>query len=134
VQLGRRPPEQDDCALEAVYRRLLAALRAPVFHQGDWQTLHPAAEWPGNTSYRHMVAFSWTLGDERRLVIVNLSPEPAQALVAMPWAALAGHTWRLDDLLNETSYLRRGDDMLGPGLYVDLSGYGYHLFEIKSAA
>ncbi|MER2599020.1 MAG: alpha-amylase family glycosyl hydrolase [Caldilineales bacterium] len=132
VQLGRRPLEQDDSTLEQLYRRLLDALRAPVMHHGDWQVLPPTAEWPGNTSYRQVVAFAWGLGNERRLVVVNLSPEPAQALLPVPWVALAGHTWRLNDLLNDNSYLRRGDDMLGAGLYVDLPGYGYHLFAIEA--
>jgi len=64
-------------------------------------------------------------------VVVNLSSERAQALVPLELRALAGRDWRLNDLLNDTTYLRRGDDMAGAGLYIDLPPYGYHLFEIE---
>ena len=44
---------------------------------------------------------------------------------------LAGGTWRLVDVLNDATYLRRGDEMVSTGLYIDLPGYGYHLFEVR---
>jgi hypothetical protein len=44
--------------------------------------------------------------------------------------ALAGRTWLLKDLLSEAVYLRDGDGLLSPGLYLDVPAYGQHLFEI----
>ena len=43
---------------------------------------------------------------------------------------LAGRDWLLSDLLGEDKYLREGDSLLRPGLYLDVPAYGYHLFEI----
>lgn len=133
VQLGRRPAEANQGTVELFYRRLLAALRHPIFHDGVWQPLKPAEEWAGNPTHRHIVAHRWSLDDDLRLVVVNLSSERAQALVPLELRALAGRDWRLHDLLNDATYLRRGDDMAGAGLYIDLPPYGYHLFEIERA-
>lgn len=134
VQLGRRPVEASLPEVERFYRRLLAALRHPAFHDGDWQALRPNAEWAGNPTYRHIVAHRWSLSGEHRLVFANLSPDRAQALVPVDIRALAGRDWQLNDVLNDVSYVRRGDEMLGTGLYIDLPGYGYHLFEVHATA
>ena len=42
VQLGRRPGEPVVEDLEPFYRRLIAALRQPVFHEGEWRLLKPS--------------------------------------------------------------------------------------------
>lgn len=132
VQLGRRPAEGVIGHVETFYQRLLAALRSPVFHEGEWQLLKPTEEWAGNSSYRNIVAHRWSLNGEHRLVFVNLSSDRSQALVPIDILTLAGGAWRLDDVLNDTSYVRRGNEMTGTGLYIDLPGYGYHLFEVHA--
>ena len=38
---------------------------------------------------------------------------------------------RLDDMLEEITYIRPGDDLLSRGLYVDLPPYGRHLFRLS---
>ena len=40
--------------------------------------------------------------------------------------------WRLIDVLNEQQYVCEGDELTGRGLYVDLPGYGYHVFELQA--
>lgn len=72
------------------------------------------------------------MNGEHRLVFVNLSSDRSQALVPIDILTLAGGAWRLDDVLNDTSYVRRGNEMTGTGLYIDLPGYGYHLFEVHA--
>jgi hypothetical protein len=64
--------------------------------------------------------------------VVNFSPEAAQALVPVPWDALRGQAWRLDDLLSGAVYERSGDGMRDAGLYVDLAAWQYHLFEVRA--
>jgi hypothetical protein len=134
VQLGRRPAEPAAEDLERFYRRLIAALRSPVFHDGEWGLLKPAEEWGGNPSHRNIVAFRWSLGEEHRLVIVNLSPQPAQGFVSVDVMALAGKPLRLVDLIDDHVYDRSGDELTGRGLYIDLPAYGYHLFEVQGKA
>lgn len=130
VHLGRRPDEQADSRVAAHYRRLLAALRHEVFHDGRWRLLEAQATWPGDASFRGLVASLWESGDERRLVVANLSPDGARCHLPLGVPALAGRDWFLTDLLGEARYLREGDALLRPGLYLDLPGHGCHLFEI----
>ncbi len=129
VHLGRRPLEETDARVAEHYRKLLAALRHEVFHEGRWRLLAPRAAWSGNASHRNFVAGCWEGGDARRLSVVNLSPEPAQCYLSLGAEDLAGRDWRLDDVLGEDVYVREGDSLLRPGLYLDVAGYGFHLFE-----
>jgi len=133
VQLGRRPSEPVIDELDPFYRRLIAALRHPVFHEGEWRLLKPTEEWAGNSTHRNIVASRWSLGDDQWLVIVNLSAQPAECFVPVDVMALAGRSWRLVDVVNEQQFVREGDELTGRGLYVDLPGYGYHVFELQAA-
>jgi glycosidase len=130
VHLGRRPPEPTDEGLLQHYRQLLAALSRPIFHEGRWQLIEPREAWAGNPSQQHFVASLWASGEDFRLIVVNLSPDRAQCYLPLDWPALAGRSWLLKDLLSEAQYLRDGDGLLSPGLYLDLPGNGHHLFEI----
>jgi len=35
------------------------------------------------------------------------------------------------DLLGAAEYQRRGDELLNPGLYLDMPAYSYHLFDVQ---
>ncbi len=129
VQLRRRHPEPADDALRAFYRTLLAELRQPVLHDGVWQ-LCARSGWPDNASYRNLAAWCWRLDEERRLIVVNLSGQPAQGYVRPPWEDLAGGVWRLDDIFSGERFLRAGDEMRDPGLYVGLEAYGLHFLRL----
>jgi hypothetical protein len=77
----------------------------------------------------NLVAWSWLRGDERYLIIVNLSDRPAQSLVRVPWANEGGGQWHLLDAMSGAIYERAGDEMRSPGLYVELDPWKYHFFE-----
>ena len=132
VQLGRRPAEPSDPVMQAHYERLLRALSEPVFHQGAWRLLEPRAAGTGE-AYRAFIAHQWTLGDARRLVVVNYSANQAQCFVPLEWPQLPGSSWQLRDLLGAASYQRWGDDLQAPGLYLDMPPYSYHLFDIRAS-
>ena len=131
VHLGRRPAEEADPRVAEHYRRLLSALRHEVFRTGQWQLLKAVEAWPGNDSHRHFVASRWTndRGDYR-VVVANLSHERAQCYLPLGVGELAGREWLLADLLGEDRYLRGGDSLLRPGLYLDVPAYGRHVFDV----
>ncbi|HSR34734.1 MAG TPA: alpha-amylase, partial [Anaerolineae bacterium] len=131
VHLGRRRQEAPVEGLEPFYRRLLAALSHPVFHDGAWKLLDTGPTSADNSGYQRAVGHQWTLGEERRIVTVNLSEQPAQFFLPVDMPHLAGQNCLLRDLLNEKDYTWSGDDMLGRGLYVDLPGYGSHIFDVR---
>ena len=130
VCLGRRPEEPVEADLAGFYKKLLAAIRTKVFREGTWRLCHPIG-WPDNSSYRNLVAWCWRHEDHRSLIVVNLSASRAQARVRMPWPELRGRAWRLCDAFATESYDRNGNEMIEPGLYVDLGGFGFHCFRLE---
>lgn len=133
VQLARYSPEPIESNVEVFYNRLLTALSNPVFHEGQWEMLEPRKAWDENNSYLSFIAYYWILNEERRLVIVNLSPNYAQCYlpVQLESDVQAEFSWHLHDLLNHSQYYRDGTELKKRGLYVSLPGYGCHLFELK---
>lgn len=83
VQLGRRQPEDPLPGLEAFYRRLLAALRHPVFHEGQWRLLRPREGGAGNATHHQVLAHRWSLGEAHRITVVNLASQPAQCYLPL---------------------------------------------------
>jgi hypothetical protein len=128
VFLGRRPAEPVDRAIQLFYTRLLSAVRAPTFSEGDWK-LCERSGWTDNSSFQNLLAWSWVKDTDRRLIVVNFSDSSAQAHVRVPWEEVRGATVHLVDTLSDASYDRPGCDMLSPGLYVELQPWGCHFLQ-----
>jgi hypothetical protein len=129
VFLNHRPAEPVDVDLQNLYRILLAALAQPVFKAGAWRLVERYG-WPDNRSYLNLVAWGWRLGEERRLIIVNLSEVRSQVLVPLPWEDVAGRPWRLSEAFTGEIYTRDGRELRQPGLFVDLEGWGFHFLQV----
>ena len=134
VQLARRRPEAANPELVSFYNQLMNALSLPPFHEGDWRLLECKDAWAGNDSHSNFVAHRWMNGDEMILVAANLLPQQSQCYVPLGLQALAGRSWELRDLLSGARYHRHGDDLLHPGLYLDVPGYGHHIFRLLTRA
>ena len=133
--LVRAPDEPVDATLAPFYERLLSVLKLAAVRNGSFRTADCDAAWDGNGSADAFVAFSWEEpGGERLLVAANYAPHHSQCYVRLPFADLAGATWRLDDLMSEARYDRSGDDLAARGLYLDLAPWQYHVFTIRDAA
>lgn len=132
VFLRRRPTETMDGQIEAFYHELLEAVAGEPFRQGQWE-LCSRSGWADNSSFANIVAWCWRYESECRLVVVNLSERRSQATVRLPWRELAGRQWLLRDAFSDTAFDRQGDEMLDPGLFVDLEGWKYHLLEFSLA-
>jgi hypothetical protein len=129
VFLGRRPEEPVDTALRGFYRTLLASINSPTFRSGQW-SLCERTGWPDNQSCQNLAAWQWGGGDERYLLVVNLSDARAQAQVHLGWDDLGGHDWELTDKLSGAKFERAGDDMRTSGLFVDVGPWGQHFFQL----
>ena len=127
VFLARRPGEPADTELAAWYERLLATVAGHGVRTGTWRLLE-ADGWPDNQSCRNLLAWSWSGADDaRHVVVVNLSGQPAQGLIPLGWPDLPGRDWRLEDLLSGAVFVRDGGELAGPGLFVDLEPWQYHV-------
>jgi Alpha amylase, catalytic domain len=130
VQLLHGPREPVRPEVREHYGRLLAALRDPVLRQGSWRLLPVVPAWDGNAAWQGFLAFEWRLGHELRLVVVNFAPAQGQCYVVLGEQRLAGRQVELLDRLGPAVYQRQGNELLTRGLYLDLPGWGYHLFEV----
>jgi hypothetical protein len=129
VFLGRGPEEVGDPELEAFYERLLGAVADSDIHTGDW-SLCECSGWPEDESYRQLVAWCWSNGVGRHVVVVNLADAPAHARVGLPWQDLIGRSWTMGDQLSHQTFDRDGDELAGEGLYVGLDAWGSHLLRV----
>ncbi len=154
VFLTRRPDED----LDAGPSRLVPAVaRRPWPTGGSARAagrLLDVASWPDNDSSRNLLAWSWTAGEangqangqmdgqadgeadgtDRHLIVVNLSAGAAQGRIRLGWPDLAGHNWQLTDLLSDVEFERAGDELAGPGLFVDLPPWQFHLLAVADVA
>jgi Alpha amylase, catalytic domain len=130
VFLGRRPEEPVYPDLRAFYYKLLKAINAPAFREGEWH-LCERSGWPDNQSHLNLVAWYWRKDDNRYLIVVNLSGASAQALVRILRDDVRGKSWQLVDAFSGDVYERNGDEMGDPGFYVNLPAWRYHFFQFK---
>jgi hypothetical protein len=120
VFLSRRPDEPPDQPLAAWYQRLLATVAAGDVRSGRWYLLE-ATGWPDNQSCDNVLAWSWSGGDARHVVVINFSAQPAQARIHLDADGNpAAGTVRFTDLLTAGVYLRDGAEIADLGLYVEL--------------
>jgi glycosidase len=131
--LVRAPQEPAETTLQRFYDGLLAALREPTVRDGQWQLLECRAAWDGNWTWGGFIAFGWQGPENRRmLAAVNYAGNQGQCYVRLPYEDLFGHAVRLQDRMSAAVYDRRGDDLVEPGLYLDMPPWGYHVFEVNT--
>ncbi len=132
VQIGRQPDEKVDEALYAFYQQILVETRSGIYQRGSWRLFNLFPAWSSNPTYDNLIAHGWTEGDDHRLIIVNLTNVHSQALINLSaWHGISGHQWQVDDTLNGYSYVRNGDEMIRPGLFVDLQPFQSHIFRFQ---
>ena len=133
VQLGRRPTEPEDNSVLLHYKGLLRAISADVLHDGEWKLLNPHHVSDDNLSHRNIIAYQWLDGNERRIVVINLSAGRSQCYLRLDLPVTEGLPWTLRDQLSDIRYIRDGDRLANPGLYLDMPAYGHHLFQAQVA-
>jgi hypothetical protein len=131
MQLARGPEEPVNYDLRSFYDRLLAALREPVFRNGECQILNPRAAWGGNPTYEDFVIALWQDTAGRvSLTVSNYSNHQSQCYVPLP-ASFSGTEWRLADQLSDAQYVRSGKEMADQGLFLDVQAWGVHVFAME---
>jgi glycosidase len=132
MHLGRRPAVAPDRAIEEFYSRLLRCVKLPAVRAGEWRLLDCRPAWEANPTFGQFIAFCWDgPAGERLLAAVNYGPARGQCYVPLPWSDLGGRPWLLRDRLGPAGYEREGADLARHGLYLDVPGWHYHLFEVR---
>lgn len=127
VQLRREPFEHAKESVAQFYEKLLSITKSEIFRSGEWKLLLPVSSWDGNDTYKNMLAWQWSLNNEKMLVVVNYSPELAASRIKLD---LEGYPeeFEIRDLLNDQKYTRSAEESYHQGLYVELKGYQSHIF------
>jgi glycosidase len=131
VQLGRRPHEDDNPDTVNFYRRLLREASQDIYRYGHWQLRQIVSAWATNQTHANLIGYTWQYGQERRLVVVNLSHVSSQGWINLPNFGLEGGSWVLQDILHSINYERDGDEMVDHGLYIDLEPWWTHIFNFR---
>jgi hypothetical protein len=119
--------------VDEFYDRLLSILRLPALHSGRWILLECCTAWAGNGSHEKFIAFAWECPHAGSMLIaVNFAAHEGQARIRMPFASSAGAVYKLRDLLADKAYERSGAELSSEGLYVDLPGWGTHVFAVAA--
>jgi hypothetical protein len=134
VHLCRGPEERDHRDIAAFYDKLLGLLKTgETFRDGAWSSIAPEPAWNGNASADAFVAYAWHApGIAPYLIAVNYSDHRAQCRLRLPLGGLAGTRVRLTDEMGSEVYERDGNEMIDPGLYVDLEAWRYNVFRLTS--
>jgi hypothetical protein len=130
--LIRGPVEDINPVLHSFYSSLLRVLKLPLVSEGDWQLLEPLPAWEGNHSHESFILFQWTDRSGGRIVLaVNYSAHQGQCYVRLP--GMSSGQWHLVDLLGPEVYERDGDEMSEKGLYLEMRGWGYGVYDLKKS-
>jgi len=130
VFLSRKQEEPDNWEVKSFYLLLFKILRYDAICNGKWFACRMSG-WSDNHTFENLLAWEWLGDHENLLVVINLSDQPAQALVESGYPYSHGKTYQLFDVISGELYRRDGDEMNDPGLYVVLPKWGAHTFSIE---
>jgi len=130
--LIRSPKESVNEELKKFYDKLLKLLPRAIVHHGKWQLLKCVPAWNGNWTFDSFIAYAWKGHNlESLIVCVNYSDHQSQCYVQLPFDELGNSIWQLKDLMGDSHYEYDGNDLHSRGLYLDMSAWQYHVFEMK---
>jgi hypothetical protein len=135
VQLARRPDEPVDARAADLHRRLLGALAERALHDGVWEPVDVRQSGADDHTNEWVVASAWRspwAGETRWwLLVSNLGPATAYVRIPLDASRVApGRRYTFADRLDGASYVRDGDEMLDPGLFVALPPGEAHVLEV----
>jgi hypothetical protein len=107
VFLGRRPAEPVDQKLQAFYAKLLAAINAPIFCDGEWK-LCERSGWPNNSKFQKPRGLELGQGQRSASHCCQSQRPCCSSPCAGPVARGTRATWRLIDALSDVIYDRNG--------------------------
>jgi hypothetical protein len=132
VHLARGAAEPVNAEIREFYQRLLCSVHRAETRRGEWRLLESTPAWDGNWTWDGFIGFAWRDQDRTVLVAVNYAPNQGQCYLRIPFDDFRGKAVRLRDLMGPAVYDRGGDDLLAQGLYLDMPGWGYHVFEVTA--
>jgi len=129
VQLPRTKPEMTNPQIHQLHETILTIANTPIFHEGHWEGLQVGSD--QNDSYQNLIAYSWQLEDDLRLVLVNVSSSPAQGRIVLhPPQTNAKEvvTYIFEDLFTKNRIRISRQNLGEEGLVVRVNSFGSAIF------
>ena len=131
VQLGRWPSEEKNKNLHKFYHDLLKSMPSIIFENANWSLCEAQPVSYEDSSNSNIISYLWKSSDFIRLIIVNFSPFPSKAHITSEKLNYGDGNWTFTDLLIQRDFTYSGEDLSKFGLYIELSGWNTHIFNIK---
>lgn len=128
LQLGREPKEHINQATLKFYEKLNKITISEVFHNGKWELLEALKVWEKNYSSENIIAYTWTLNSDHRLIVVNYSSSISQCRLKLDVKNFPDE-FKIFDLLNNKEYIRSSEEVYHLGLFIELAGWQSHIFK-----
>ncbi|MDT8286957.1 MAG: alpha-amylase family glycosyl hydrolase [Elusimicrobiales bacterium] len=129
LQLTDLPLETDQ-AVKKYYEKLLKIVDHPAFHGGEWSLLDvkPCSE--EDTSFSHVLAWSWAQRRTLKVVVVNYSDAPVCGVVNVQ-IRTSGETTAIFEQLSDR-FFSFDSDALKEGLRLErIPPYAVYIFDIE---
>ena len=130
LQLGREPIEKVSETKKSFYYKLLKITNDEIFTYGEWNLLKPIPVSDKNYSYNNIFAWQWKLNNSYRIVAINYSDYSSQCRLKFQ-VNPSSENIAIFDLLNDQRYVRRTDEILDLGLFIELKAYNSHIFALE---
>ena len=119
-----------DAEILEFYEKLLTITRSDIFRKGQWELLETFPAYEGDESYSNILAWMWTSVSEKIWVAVNYADRVSTCCIRADMTEY-GNQIELNDMLNDSVYLRSAEDIKNTGLYIELRNYCSHIFAIR---
>ncbi len=130
VQLGRKPLEEEKKSLHEYYLTILNLSSMEALLQGQWESCEVNPIDSYNHSNTNLISYTWFTNKSRILLVINYSSIKSQGHVKIPDMNFGEKAWTFKDLFHHAEYKYQGKDLQKYGLYIDLSPWNFHFFEV----
>ena len=130
LQLGREPYEKISETKRAFYSKLFDITKDEIFIKGEWNKLEVLPVNTKNETYNNIFAWQWQFEKNLRIIVTNYSDFTSQCRLKFQ-VNTSLETIILYDLLNNQKYIRRIDEIINSGLFIELKSYKSHIFSIE---
>ena len=125
VFLRRGPIESTDERLLNFYKDLLHTFENTQIMDGVWR-LCESDPW-----VNPVLAWCWRTADRLAVIVINLSADPAQGLIWIPWNDFQDSAYTWVDVFTGSRLNCSGRDMNGSSVEVNMDGWNANLFLCK---
>ncbi|MFW9952835.1 MAG: hypothetical protein ACFFKA_22160, partial [Candidatus Thorarchaeota archaeon] len=131
VQLRRSPTEEEDIQLIEFYEKLLQIIPGKRYNNAKWSLCTVTPVNSEDLSYKNIIAYQWVLNDELLIIVVNYSLIKSKAHIKLDNSKIKSFNYTFFDLLNDSHYSYKAEDLKEYGLFVELDDWKGHIFKMK---